>query len=135
MKKNTKPSNTKDNAKKEAPARLNLKWREVSAILADKVESENKVEFELVEKQKGVPTVTLTIYPSDNAFDNGIINLFGFAVRVRVCSGKNGMFLSYPSSKTKDGSYFDQVTCYDKGFHALTKELLAAYYEDETAAD
>lgn len=138
MKKNNGSNNgsNKGNGKgKEAPARASLKWREVAAIMGDKLESENKVEFDLVDRQKGLPTVTLTIYPSDNAYDNAVLNAFGIAIRVMVRQGKSGFFLSMPSQKGKDGNYYDQVSCYDKDFHSMTKELLAAYYGDETEAD
>ena len=131
MKKN---SNAKGNAK-EAPARLNLTFMKLDEIMASKVESENKVEFDLVARQKDTPTVTLTLYPSDKEFDNGILNLFGFSIRVIARAGKSGMFLSFPSQKGKDGNYYDQVTCYDKAFHAIIKEVLAAYYNDEETSD
>ena len=131
---NTK-GNTKDTGKKEAPARLTLAFLTLDEIMASKAESENKVEFDLVARQKGVPTVTLTIYPSDKVFDNGILNLFGFSIRVIVRAGKSGMFISFPSQKGKDGNYYDQVSCYDKGFHAIVKEVLAAYYNDEETSD
>lgn len=130
---NTKPANKP--AQKEAPARLFLKFMATENIMASKVESENKVEFDLVDRQKGVPTVTLTIYPTDFDFDNAILNLFGFSVRCTVRRGKSGMFLSFPSQKGKDGKYYDQVAAYDKNFHAVIKEVLAAYYDDEESAD
>lgn len=136
MKKNNGSKNAP--AKKEAPARVTLKWRTLDAIMGDMVESENKVEFDLVERQvvskggEALPSVTLTIYPSDKDFDNGIINLFGFSIRVTIRSGKSGMFVSFPSQKGKDGNYYDLVTCYDKNFHAMIKEVLAAYYNDES---
>ena len=127
-KNNAKPANNAP--EKEAPARLTLKWLEVSAILASKVETENKMEFDLVERQKGEPTVTLTIYPSDKDFDNAILNVFGFSIRVVVRAGKSGMFVSFPSQKGKDGNYYDQVTCYDKNFHSTIKAALSAIYAD-----
>ena len=131
---NTKPAN-KPAAQKEAPARLFLKFMKADVIMASKVESENKVEFDLVERQKGVPTVTLTIYPTDFDFDNAILNFFGFSIRCTVRRGKSGMFLSFPSQKGKDGKYYDQVAVYDKNFHVVIKEVLAAYYDDEESAD
>ena len=135
MKKTNVKGNAKNGGKKEAPARLNCQFLKVSEILASKVESENKVEFDLVARQKDIPTVTLTIYPTDYDFDNAILNILGFSIRVIIRSGKSGMFLSFPSQKGKDGNYYDLVTCYDKNFHSTIKELLAAYYNDETASD
>ena len=131
MKKNT----SKNAPKKEAPACLALKFQDAKTIMAGRHETENKVEFDLCERQNGAPTVTLTIYPTDRDFDNGIINLFGFAIRVIIRSGKSGMFISFPSQKGKDGNYYDQVTCYDKLFHSMIKELLAAYYNDESETE
>lgn len=134
-----KKQNTKQPAnkptQKEAPARLYLKFMTAADILATKAETENKVEFDLVARQKNVPTVTLTIYPSDFDFDNAILNVFGFSVRCTVRRGKSGMFLSFPSQKGKDGKYYDQVAAYDKNFHTVIKEVLAAYYDDEESAD
>lgn len=132
---NTKAKGSKKDSKKEAPARVSLKFREVADILTTAAESENKVVFDLVEKQNGADAVTFTIYPTDMDFDNAILNLFGFSVRCIVRQGKTGMFLSFPSRKGKDGNYYDDVTCYDKNFHALMKELLAAYYSDEAETD
>ena len=131
---NTK-GNTKEAGKKEAPSRLTLAFLTLDEIMASKVESENKVEFDLVARQKNLPTVTLTLYPTDKDFDNGILNLFGFSIRVIARAGKSGLFLSFPSQKGKDGNYYDQVTCYDKSFHAIIKEVLAAYYNDEETSD
>lgn len=131
---NTK-GNGKEAGKKEAPARLNLQFLTLDEIMASKAETENRVVFDLVARQEDLPTVTLTLYPTDKDFDNGILNLFGFSIRVIARAGKSGMFLSFPSQKGKDGNYYDQVTCYDKGFHAIVKEVLAAYYNDEETSD
>lgn len=134
MKKNEVNTKAKGN-KKEAPARVSLKFRTVADILTTAAESENKVVFDLIEKQNGMDTVTFTIYPTDMDFDNAILNLFGFSIRCFVRQGKTGMFLSFSSRKGKDGNYYDDATCYDKAFHALMKELLAAYYSDDAQAD
>lgn len=147
MKKNTNNTNTKaasnkkasnkktDGAARNAPARVTLKFRTVADIMGDAFTNENKVVFNLVEKQNGAELVTFTIYPTDMDFDNAILNVFGFSVRCLVRQGKSGMFLSFPSRKGKDGNYYDDVVCYDKNFHALMKELLAAYYNDDEASD
>lgn len=134
---NKKASNKKtEGAASNAPARVTLKFRTVTDIMGDAFTNENKVVFNLVEKQNGAELVTFTIYPTDMDFDNAILNVFGFSVRCLVRQGKSGMFLSFPSRKGKDGNYYDDVVCYDKNFHALMKELLAAYYnDDDEAAD
>lgn len=131
MKKNnaSNASNKKENNK--APERSSLKFRTSAEILGDKFENDNKVVFDLVAKVDGKQTVTLTIFPSDNDYDNGVVDLFGFAIRVTIRSGQNGMFLSFPSKKQKDGDYFDLVSCFDKNFHSMIKEVLAGYYSDE----
>ena len=130
-----KKASTKKESANEAPKRVTLKFRTVDDILFSAFSNENKVVFDLVEKQNGADTVTFTIYPTDMDFDNAILNVFGFSVRCLVRQGKSGMFLSFPSRKGKDGNYYDDVVCYDKNFHALMKELLAAYYMDEESAD
>lgn len=136
MKKNNTNNASKESTNKKgsgkAPERATLKWRDPAAILGDRFENENKVVFDLVEKQNGLETVTLTIYPSDNDYDNAIISLFGISIRVIVRAGKSGMFISFPSRKGKDGEYFDEVTCYDKNFHSMIKEVLNGYYDDES---
>lgn len=114
-----------------APERATLKFRSMAEIMGDKFENENKVVFDLVERQGGLTTVTLTLYPGDGDYDNGVLDLFGITIRVTARSGKSGMFLSFPSYKGKDGEYHDHVTAYDKNFHAIVKEVLAAYYADE----
>lgn len=143
MKANTKASNTKGsakgkgkaNAKKNAPARVTLKFREVVDIMSSAEETDTRVTFDLVEKQGGKSCVTLTIYPSDEDYDNGVLELFGFSIRVNIRSGQNGMYLSLPARKTSKGDWFDLVKCYDTNFHSTVKEVLAAYYGDDTEGD
>lgn len=134
MKKSTKATKA-TKATKEAPARVACPWLSSADALASKVETENKVEFDLVAKEGVVPSVTLTIYPTDMEWDNAILNLYGVSIRCVIRGGKNGMFLSLPSQKGKDGNYYDLVKVYDKGFYSLVNEVLAAYYGDEAEAD
>ena len=115
-----------------APERCAFEFRKLEKIMGDKFENENKVVFDLVERQGGRTTVTLTLYPGDGDYDNGVLDLFGITIRVTARSGKSGMFLSFPSYKGKDGDYHDHVTVYDKNFHAIVKEVLTAYYADES---
>lgn len=132
MKKNTTSKKaTKETAKKAAPERVKLKWRPVLDILADAVETDNSVIFDLVAKQNSMSVVTLRIYSSESSVDPCVIDVMGFSIRGLICDGKNGMFLSLPSRKGKDGEYYNDVTIYDRDFHAMMKELLAAYYGGE----
>lgn len=131
MKKGTK----KAPANKKAPEQAYVKFLPVLDVLSKAAETENKVVFDLTAHDGRPPEVTLTIYPSDRDFDNAIINVFGFSIRVIIRAGKTGMFVSFPSQKGKDGKYYDIVTCYDKDFHALMKELLSSYYNDEESAN
>ena len=133
MNKNTK--NTK-NTKNQAPARATLEWYTAeSAYASVRKVGENSEVFDLVPPAKEGPSVTLRIFYSDNDYDNAILDLFGVSIRATIRQGSAGMFLSLPSTKKKDGSYFDLVTVYDKAFHGLIKDLLALVYSDESAAD
>lgn len=130
MKKANANNAPKTETKVSAPERAALKFRAVDAIMSDHFENENKAVFDLVEKQGGMETVTLTIYPSDKDTDNAILNLFNFSIRGVIRSGKSGFFLSLPSYKGSDGKYYDHVTVYDKNFHETVKGVLAAFYKD-----
>lgn len=143
MKKNTeakKPATKKAAkaapAKNAAPARVTFKWRSVFDILSDAETNKDgtRETFHLVEKQGDASVVDLSIFPSDNAFDAGVLDIMGFSIRVRIMSSSKGMFISFPSrkGKTADGAekWFDEVTCFDKNFHTMIRDLLAAYYED-----
>lgn len=137
MKKNTTSKATKATKEKaSAPARATLKWMAAGDILAGSKEDEKgNTHLELVEPQGGLPICTLHIYPTNYAFDNGVIELFGFSIRVQIRSGKNGMFISFPQEKGKDGAYYDRVTCFDKNFHSMIKEVLGALYDDQGSAE
>ena len=126
-----KATATKETAKKAAPERVTLKWRPVLDILADAVETDNSVIFDLVAKQNGISVVTFRIYSSESSVDPCVIDVMGFSIRGLICDGKNGVFLSLPSRKGKDGEYYNDVTIYDSDFHAMMRELLAAYYGGE----
>ena len=138
MKKNTtsaKKSLAK--GKGEAPARAMLKWRKPDEIITSAItDDKGNMHLELVDPQedkdgKKLPVCTLNIYPTNYEFDNGTLDLLGFTIRVQIRSGKNGMFISFPQEKGKDGNYYDRVSCFDKQFHQMIKEVLAGVYEDE----
>ena len=130
MKKNATSKANKANkvSEKKAPERVTLKWRPVVDILASAEENERYVKFDRVEKQGGLSVVTLTIYESDSSVDPCVIDVMGISIRGLICDSKKGMFLSLPSRKGKDGEYYNDVTIYDKNFHSMMKDLLAAYY-------
>ena len=73
--------------------------------------------------------VTLTITDTDKDYDFGQLNVFGLCVNVTIFSGKEGMFISYPSYKNKDGEYVNLVNNFDKDFNSIIKEVLARHYE------
>lgn len=133
--KNTK--NTKNaKAQAQAPARATLEWYTAeSAYASVRKVGDNTEVFDLVPPTKEGPAVTLRIFYSENDYDNAILDVFGISIRATIRQGSAGMFLSLPSTKKKDGSYFDLVTVYDKAFHGLIKDLLALVYSDESAAD
>ena len=140
MKKNTNNTNTKATkgakpAKKEAPKRATLKFQTCAEIMAGAYQDDKRTTFDLVAKNNGLETVTLTIYPTDADFDAAVINVFGFSIRCFIRQGSNGMFLSFPSHKDRNGEYHDDAACYDKAFHAIIKEVLTAYYSDEETPD
>ena len=136
---NTNTSNTKakKGAKpaKKAPTRAALKFQTCADIMAGAYQDDKRTTFDLVAKNNGLETVTLTIYPMDADFDAAVLNIFGFSIRCFIRQGSNGMFLSFPSHKDRNGEYHDDAACYDKNFHAIVKEVLAAYYSDEEAPD
>lgn len=83
------------------------------------------------EKRTDIPLgkgVTMSIFESSKDYDFGSINVFGFSINVTYRNGKNGMFLSFPSVKTAKGDYSNLVSCFDKDFHALAREVLEAFY-------
>lgn len=135
MQKTTKATKaTKAKTEKKATVeRVNIKWRPVLDILSDAVEGDNRVTFDLVERQNGLPVVTLTIYQSESSVDPCVLDVMGISIRGMVCDSKNGLFIALPSHKSKDGQYYNDVTIYDKNWHNLTSELLAAYYGGDNA--
>ena len=134
---NTKGKTTgKGKGKTDAPARATLEWYTgESAYASVRKLGENSEIFDLIPPTDEGPAATLRIFYSDNDYDNAILDIFGVSIRCSVRQGNAGMFLSLPSTKKKDGSYFDLVTVYDKAFHGLMKDLLSLIYSDESTAD
>lgn len=49
-----------------------------------------------------------------------------------LVEGKNGLFLSFPSSKGKDGRYYDSVYSLDKEFTEQLQKACVKKYEEST---
>lgn len=73
--------------------------------------------------------ITLGIVFTDGDVDFGFLDFFGLNVSIKIRTGKNGQFVSFPSYKAKDGSYKDEARVFDKNFHECVRELLALIYE------
>lgn len=101
-------------------------YRAVDEIIADAVAPEKEGGATRYRLADGI---YLGIVESDRDYDFGYIEVFGFSVNVTIRGGKNGMFISFPSAKTKKGEYVDLARCYDKAFHSTVKALLEKLYE------
>lgn len=73
--------------------------------------------------------VTLSIVEG-NETDFGSLTFFGVRINVAYRMGKNGVFISYPQYKTKDGEYKDHVTSYNKDLNALVRAIIEAHYTE-----
>lgn len=49
-----------------------------------------------------------------------------------LVDGRNGLFLSMPSSKGKDGKYYDSIYSLDKDFFKSLQDACIKKYEDVT---
>ena len=102
-----------------------VQYRPVDAIIVDAARPEKEGGATRYCLADGI---YLGIVESDKDYDYGYIEVFGFSINVTIRGGKNGMFISFPSAKTKKGDYVDFARCYDKGFHATVKLLLEKLY-------
>ena len=102
-----------------------VEYRRIDEIIADAVAPEKEGGATRYRLAEGI---YLGIVESDKDYDFGYIEVFGFSINVTIRGGKNGMFISFPSAKTKKGDYVDLARCYDKGFHATVKLLLEELY-------
>ena len=110
----------------EAVARsFGVDYRPIADIIADAVAPEKEGGATRYCLADGI---YLGIVESDRDYDFGYIEVFGFSINVTIRGGKNGMFISFPSAKSKKGDYVDLARCYDKGFHATVKLLLEKLY-------
>ena len=116
----------KSSAKEVVERSFGVDYRPIEDIIADAVAPEKEgaaTRYRLAE------VIYLGIVESDKDYDFGYIEVFGFSINVTIREGKNGMFISFPSAKSKNGGYVDLARCYDKGFHATVKLLLEKVYE------
>ena len=116
----------KKNSAKEVVGRsFGVNYRPVDAIIVDASRPEKEGGATRYRLAEGI---YLGIVESDKDYDFGYIEVFGFSINVTIRGGKNGMFISFPSAKSKNGGYVDLARCYDKGFHATVKLLLEKLY-------
>lgn len=102
-----------------------VEYRPVADIIADAVAPEKEGGATRYKLAEGI---YLGIVETEKDFDFGYLEVFGFSINVTIRGGKNGMFISFPSAKSKNGGYVDLARCYDKGFHATVKLLLGKLY-------
>ena len=75
--------------------------------------------------------ITLDLYDRGAKGVNAKITLCdAFVIYARVVGGKNGLFLSYPSFKTKNGDYVNQAYCFDKDINKAINEAIDVYIND-----
>lgn len=115
----------KNSAKEVVERSFGVEYRPVDAIIVDAARPEKEGGATRYCLADGI---YLGIVETEKDFDFGYIEVFGFSINVTIRSGKNGMFISFPSAKTKKGDYTDLARCYDKGFHATVKLLLEKLY-------
>ena len=115
----------KNSAKEVVERSFGVEYRRIDDIIADAVAPEKEGGATRYRLAEGI---YLGIVESDKDYDFGYIEVFGFSINVTIRGGKNGMFVSFPSTKTKKGEYVDLARCYDKGFHATIKLLLEELY-------
>lgn len=116
----------KKKSEKEVVARdFGVEYRPIEDIIADALAPEKDGGATRYKLAEGI---YLGIVETEKDFDFGYIEVFGFSINVTIRGGKNGMFISFPSAKSKKGEYVDLARCYDKGFHATVKLLLEKLY-------
>lgn len=75
--------------------------------------------------------ITLDLYDRGAKGVNAKITLCdAFVIYARVVGGKKGLFLSYPSFKTKNGDYVNQAFCFDTEINKSINEVLNAFFEE-----
>lgn len=80
--------------------------------------------------------LSLDIVETDSDTDYGSLNVYGVVVKVTYRTIKNGdragrVFASMPSVKTKDGSYNNLVTVYNKDIVMAINRVLGHHYNGD----
>lgn len=74
--------------------------------------------------------ITLDLYDRGTKGVKAKITLCdSFVIYAKVVGGKNGLFLSYPSFKTKNGDYVNQAYCFDTEINKSINEALNVFFE------
>lgn len=74
--------------------------------------------------------IWLSVYDRQGKNDSCKITLNNaFVIFGKIIQSDNGVFISYPSWKDKDGEYHNQAYCFDKEINETIKETLEEYYE------
>ena len=116
----------KNSAKEVVERNFGVEYHPVADIIADAVAPEKDGGATRYRLAEGI---YLGIVESDKDYDFGYIEVYGFSINVTIRGGKNGMFVSFPSTKTKKGDYVDLARCFDKNFHTTVKSVLEKVYE------
>ena len=75
--------------------------------------------------------ITLDLYDRGAKGINAKITLCdAFVIYAKVVGGKNGLFLSYPNFKTKDGDYVNQAYCFDTDINKAINEAIDGYINE-----
>lgn len=80
--------------------------------------------------------LSLDIVETDSETDYGSLNVYGVVVKVTYRTIKNGeragrVFASMPSVKSKDGSYNNLVTVYNKDIVMAINRVLCHHYNGD----
>jgi DNA-binding cell septation regulator SpoVG len=72
---------------------------------------------------------TIRIYEGKKN-DYGTISLdCGFAIRIQIVDGKNGVFISYPSYRDSNNNYIGQAFCFDKDVNNELQDIINKLYD------
>lgn len=93
-----------------------------------KTESKQKKDY----MERDFSAGSIRIYDGGiNHNDYGSISLdCGFVIYITIVETKKGMFISYPSYKTKKDEYINQAYCFDKDVIEELNDILDEMYED-----
>ena len=92
--------------------------------------SKNKTKKDYMERDFSAGTIR--IYDGGKKHnDYGSISLdCGFVIYITIVESKKGVFISYPSYKTKKDEFINQAYCFDKNVIEELNTILEEMYED-----